>query len=554
MMRALILIFTLPLVAGLLPGAATGAEPAPAKKIAVLIVDGMNNHDWERATHILKSILLESGRFATVDVSTSPPAKASQADWDAWKPDFARYDVVVMNFNGGHTPQGVHWPKALEKALEDYVSQGGGLVSYHAANNSFPNWPAYNRMIGLGWRDKDFGPSLIVDEHDKVVEIPKGQGRGPGHGPEHDFVITVLKPDHPITRGLPRTWLHPHEQLTHGQHGPARDMTVLSYAYSKDTKQNEVMDWVIPYGKGRVYTTMLGHLWKNGPDTALRCVGFRTTFVRGVEWAATGNASESVPDDFPTASQIRLKVDNATGSNPPDGFQSIFNGRDLTGWEGSPQYWSVEDGCLTGKADGTLKFNRFITWRGGKVRNFELRVKVKVSPGGNSGLQYRGTERPDLGESVVTGYQCDVVANRPDYNGMLYEERGRRILAHTSEKVIIDTQGQPWVTGRFPLKAFPAGEWHDFRVLAEGNHQRHWIDGHPTVDVIDLDEKGRKLDGVLAVQVHVGPPMTIQYKDFFLKPLPDDLPLITSEQAVIPADAVKVEPQGRDKPKKVDVQ
>jgi Domain of Unknown Function (DUF1080) len=239
-------------------------------------------------------------------------------------------------------------------------------------------------------------------------------------------------------------------------------------------------------------------------------------------------------------------------SELPEGFKAVFNGRDLTDWEGSPSYWSVEDGCLAGKADGTLKFNRFIVWRGGTVRNFELRVKVWVSPTGNSGLQYRGTERPDLGESVVTGYQCDVVANRPDYNGMLYEERGRRILAHTGEKVIIDTMGQPWVVGQFPLKGFNPGEWHDYRVLAEGNHQRHWIDGHPTVDVIDLDEKGRKLDGVLAVQVHVGPPMSIRYKDFFLKELPDDLPLIKPDQAVTPPDVRKVSPQGQDRPRRPD--
>jgi hypothetical protein len=237
-----------------------------------------------------------------------------------------------------------------------------------------------------------------------------------------------------------------------------------------------------------------------------------------------------------------------------DGFKAVFNGHDLSGWEGNPAFWSVEDGCLTGKADGTLKFNRFLTWRGGTVRNFELRVKVKVSSKGNSGLQYRGTERPDLGESVVTGYQCDVVANRPDYNGMLYEERGRRILAHTGEKVVIDPMGQPWAIGEFPLKAFPPDEWHDFRVLAEGNHQRHWIDGHPTVDVIDLDEKGRKLEGVLAVQVHVGPPMTIQYKDFLLKALPDDLPLIKPEGAIISPDARKVAPQGQDKPRKPDAE
>ncbi len=247
-----------------------------------------------------------------------------------------------------------------------------------------------------------------------------------------------------------------------------------------------------------------------------------------------------------------LGADTPKQVKAPEGFVAVFNGRDLAGWEGSPKYWGVEDGCLTGKANGTLKYNRFITWRGGIVKNFELRVKVKVSPGGNSGLQYRGTERPDLGESVVTGYQCDVVSNRPDYDGMLYEERGRRILAHAGEKVVIDAKGQPWVVGQFPPEAFKAGEWHEYRVLAEGNHHRHWIDGHPTVDVIDLDEGGRKLDGVLAVQVHVGPPMTIQYKDVFLKTLPDDLPLITAAQAAIPPDARKVAPQGQDRPRKPD--
>ena len=189
-------------------------------------------------------------------------------------------------------------------------------------------------------------------------------------------------------------------------------------------------------GRFTVNGSTPGHLWKDGPETAVRCVGFQTMLVRGVEWAASGKVSYSVPEDFPTASQIKLRSgDEPAASSPPEGFEAVFNGRDLTGWEGSPNYWSVEDGCLTGTADGTLKYNRFIVWRGGTLKNFELRVQVKVTPGGNSGLQYRGTERPDLGESVVTGYQCDVVANRPDYNGMLYEERGRRILAHTGERV-----------------------------------------------------------------------------------------------------------------------
>ena len=111
--------------------------------------------------------------------------------------------------------------------------------------------------------------------------------------------------------------------------------------------------------------------------------------------------------------------------------------------------------------------------------------------------------------------------------------------------MIIDPAGQPWVVGQLEKKEFAPGEWHEYRVLAEGNHLRHWIDGHPTADLIDLDEKGRALEGVLAVQVHVGPAMKIQYKDIRLKNLPDELPLITPDQATIPAEAYGVRPQAK---------
>ncbi|MGD0899507.1 MAG: ThuA domain-containing protein [Thermoguttaceae bacterium] len=315
-MKALLICLLVTLV-GNPSWAADNAEP----RLKLLIVDGMNNHDWPRATKILKEILQGSGRF-TVEVSTSPTADASKDAWERWRPDFKKYGVVLSNFNGGHTPTGTQWPKEVEKALEDYVAGGGGLVVYHSANNSFPNWPAYNEMIGLGWRDKSFGPSLIVSPEEKIFEIPKGEGRNPGHGPEHDFQVTVLNTDHPITRGMPKKWMHPHEQLTHGQHGPAKNMAVLTYAYSKDTKDNEPMEWVIPYGRGRVYTTMLGHLWKNGPDTAMRCVGFQTMLIRGCEWAATGRVTCPVPKDFPSATEIRLSQPstafNITTKKPED--------------------------------------------------------------------------------------------------------------------------------------------------------------------------------------------------------------------------------------------
>jgi len=301
---------------GLIGVPALAAGPAPPRTLSVLLVDGMNNHDWPRATGILKEILQGSGRF-TVAVSTSPAAGATEEAWGRWRPEFAKYDVVLSNFNGGHKPTSPHWPREVEKALEDYVGGGGGLVIYHSANNSFPNWPAYNAMIGLGWRDRQFGPSLIVGPDEELIEIPRGRGRNPGHGPEHDFRVTVLTPDHPITHGLPKRWMHAHEQLTHGQHGPAKKMTVLSYAHSKDTGDNEVMDWVIPYGRGRVYVTMLGHLWRGKPDSAMRCIGFQTTLIRGCQWAAIGQVTYPVPNDFPTATEIRLRA-TATVNRPED--------------------------------------------------------------------------------------------------------------------------------------------------------------------------------------------------------------------------------------------
>ena len=177
------------------------AAPALAEesspRLSVLVVDGINNHDWPRGTKILRGILESSGRFM-VDVSNSPTADAHHQQWDRWRPEFAKYDVVLSNFNGGHTAKGVHWPREVERALEDYVGGGGGLVIYHSANNAFPNWPGYNEMIGLGWRGPDFGPSLIVSPDEKVVVVPKGRGRGPRAGPEQVIELGVPRDRPPV--------------------------------------------------------------------------------------------------------------------------------------------------------------------------------------------------------------------------------------------------------------------------------------------------------------------------------------------------------------------
>jgi uncharacterized protein len=125
-----------------------------------------------------------------------------------------------------------------------------------------------------------------VSDDGKVVTTPRGSGLKPGHPARGDFVVRVLDPRHPVTRGLPEQWLQPMEQLTHGQHGPAEGLTVLTYAHSPVSGKNEPMDWVRKYGKGRVYVTMLGHTWKNEPNPNLAAPEFRRLLAQGIRWAA----------------------------------------------------------------------------------------------------------------------------------------------------------------------------------------------------------------------------------------------------------------------------
>ncbi len=290
---------------GFLSLAAAPLLTAFEAKIPVLIVDGINNHDWVAGTAAIKSILESTGRFS-VDVSTTPPAGASADAWDQWRPVFSPYRAIINNFNGGHLKDGIRWPGRVEAALTDYLNAGGGLVVFHAANNAFLEWADYNEMIGLGWRDKSFGPGLIIDSGERVVVVPAGQGLDPGHGPRHDFVMIVRDPRDPITAGMPKQWPHPSEQLTHGQHAcanpkhgaVAEELRILTYAWSKDSHRNEPMDWTRSWGKGRIYTTMLGHTWRGEDNPNLRDVGFQTLFARGVQWAATGEVNIPIPATF----------------------------------------------------------------------------------------------------------------------------------------------------------------------------------------------------------------------------------------------------------------
>jgi hypothetical protein len=227
-----------------------------------------------------------------------------------------------------------------------------------------------------------------------------------------------------------------------------------------------------------------------------------------------------------------------------DTGKPIFNGKDLSGWEGLPEFWSVRDGAITGQTteQNVLKANTFLVWKGAEVKNFELRAQFRLVPNNdkdqaNSGIQYR-SKVMDPATFVVGGYQADIDMGR--YIGMLYEEKGRGILMQPGQKIIIgpmadvaESEGKKKAKQKAKVEtvatvttaeqlaaAYRKNEWNEIVIIAKGNHLQHFINGKLTADVTDTDnEKGAKA-GVLALQLHQGPPMTIQFKDLRLKTLP----------------------------------
>ena len=290
-----------------------------ADKLKALIIDGQNNHTaWPQTTIMMKKFLEDSGRF-TVDVARTKytwkggellkkyplgdgkeyqDLDQPKSDPD-FKPTFSDYDVVINNFGWN----AADWPEETQRGLHEFVDGGGGLVIIHAADNSFGGWDQYNRMIGLGgWGDRNekTGPYVYINESGETVRDTT-PGRGGSHGPQHEFQIVIRDPDHPITKGLPRVWMHTQDELYQQLRGPADHMTILATAYAdedfKGTGRHEPMMMTIDYGKGRVYHTPMGHA-----GDSMACVGFITTLLRGTEWAATGEVTlQDVPSDFPTA-------------------------------------------------------------------------------------------------------------------------------------------------------------------------------------------------------------------------------------------------------------
>lgn len=273
-------------------------------KIKVLIVTGQSNHTWEVSHLAIKQILENSGLF-TVNVAISPENGKIMSNFN---PKFASYQLVVLDYNGDR------WPEETEKSFLEFAENGGGVVVYHAANNAFKDWKEYNRIIGFGgWegRDETSGPYIYMKEGCLMYD-EKSSGCAGSHGVRHEFLLHCGNPEHPVTKGLPAAWRHAQDELYDRMRGPGIVKDVLFWGYSdpatKGSGRDEMAIFTVDYGKARIFHTTLGHAGNTlDNNIAMQCVGFQVTLLRGAEWAATGNVTQLVPDDFPTEESISLR-------------------------------------------------------------------------------------------------------------------------------------------------------------------------------------------------------------------------------------------------------
>ncbi|MCP5556274.1 MAG: DUF1080 domain-containing protein [Verrucomicrobiaceae bacterium] len=224
-----------------------------------------------------------------------------------------------------------------------------------------------------------------------------------------------------------------------------------------------------------------------------------------------------------------------------DGFTPLFNGKDLSDWDGDSKLWKVVDGIVIGTnpTPEAMANNSFLIWRGGVVKDFELIATIRVEGDNNSGVQYRSRELPDVAPWVITGYQCDI---HPaiEHTGMTYEEKGRGIFGLNGHNVMLDPDGALWQLSEHEPVKVDVSQWNEYTIIALGNHLIHKINGHITSELIDHDEKKRALEGLLAIQLHRGNPNSVHIKDLRLKVL-DAGKLIPFDPTTLPASATKIE-------------
>jgi type 1 glutamine amidotransferase len=413
--------------------------PIAPPPIPTLLVSGANNHEWEWTSPQIAAALEETGRFV-VRVTNEPGKDLADA---ARAFDAKELQLIVLDYNGPR------WGEAAEQAFVRAVRAGCGVVVVHAANNAFEGWADYERMVGLLWR------------------------KGTGHGAYHPFDVEIADADHPITKGMAPLQKHP-DELYHGLvQTPGTQPRVLLRAFSDAAKggsgRHEPMATVDTFGKGRVFHTPLGHVWKGVPATRATWGDpqLRRLVARGAEWAATGEV---------TLPPVPLNM--LCASEQEEGFQLLFDGRTLASWrayrgtEPPAKGWVVRDAAIVhekGGGGGDLVTRD-------EYGDFDLRFSFRVATGANSGVMWHVTETNDA--TYMSGPEFQVLDDaaakpRPVHGvGALYD--------------LVAPKDAP---------VRPAGAWNDARILVHEGRIRFWLNG---AAVVDAPGVGAEWDAMIA--------------------------------------------------------
>jgi type 1 glutamine amidotransferase len=388
---------------------------------------------------------------------------------------------------------------ALRRSFMDYIENGGGIVSIHFALAANRDWPEFGELVGAKFTGHPWNEEVGVKVDDSAHPLVRAF-----NGEDFSIADEIYEYGSPYDRSRMRVLL---------SLDPARSNMGVKWINRKDG--DWALAWVKSHGKGRVFNTSFGHrteIYWNPQILAF--------YLDAVQFAAGDIIASTAP--------IAKRGDPpAPGSVPVpglDGFVSLFNGSDLSGWNFDPQFWSVRDGAIVGETTAAVRVreNNFLIWKN-EVEDFELRLKFKLE-GGNSGIYYRARKRPPgqtKGEALV-GTQADFSADGR-WTGVMMEYTLREILAERGQQVRIDETGEKQVIGTLGdpaslLAKVKTNDWNDYAIVARGGKVKIAINGTPMSEIDDRDPK-RLTRGWLGLQVHAGPPMRVQFKDVYYRKL-----------------------------------
>lgn len=479
--------------------AAPAHASTPAKQHRKVLV--WNTPFIEASPH--KGFSIPQGEYAMVTLGRKTGAfePVVSDDVASYLPDnLKQFDAIIFNNSSGDwiRPADSDLPRLLEygrdidtleellkQSLLNWIANGGGIVAYHHAVGGNPGWPEFKNVIGAGYWGHPWNEEVGV-----ALEEPNHTLLSAFGGKAFRISEEVFQYREPYSRNTLRVLL--------SLDIPNTDMT-RPWIYRED--DDFALAWIHRYGRGRVFYCAFGHKSETWWNPAML-----RFYLDGIQYAL----GDLPADDTPSA---------YVGTE--EGFKCLFDGRTLKGWRGNPRIWSVEDGAITGRTtpENRIAENDFLIWTGGEVRDFELRLKYRLI-NGNSGVYFRAKERTSARAEALVGIQADLSADHR-WTGVLYEFTRRGFIAGRGQKTVMENGGVMKVVGQVGdpqelLRHVHDRDWNDVTVIAQDNRLELKLNDVVMCEAID-DDPWRIREGKLALQVHRGEDMLVQFKDIRIR-------------------------------------